>query len=90
MSFVPPSAVRSGEPTDGYWQMTLDRPKALKNPEAVRIEFSTDLKTWSEISPTDPNWTVIDEYLANKIRIISKSPELTEKRYFRVKYKYVN
>jgi hypothetical protein len=89
MSFVPPSAVRSGEPTEGYWQMTLDRPIALKDPRSVIVEHSTDLKVWTEIAVGDPNWTVIDEPLVSKVRIISNGPELADKRYFRVRYTFV-
>ena len=90
MTFVPPTAVRSGEPSEGYWQMTLDRPIALKDPKSVVVEYSTDLKVWTEISATTPGWTTVDEPLINKVRVISSGAELTDKRYFRVKYKYVN
>lgn len=85
LSFVPPSAARSGEPSAGFWQMTLDRETGLP-PGAVDIQSSADLKTWTTLSASDPDWKKEDDQEVPYIRIISKNPELAGKRYFRVKY----
>jgi len=85
LSFVPPSAVKSDEPSGGFWQMTLDREPGLP-PNAVDVQISSDLKTWTTLSSTDPDWKKDDNADLPYIRIISKNPELAGKRYFRVKY----
>lgn len=87
LSFVPPSSARSGEPTNGFWQMTLDRPMGLPD-GAVDVQSSSDLKTWATISNTDPDWKKEDNKEVPYIRIISQNPELVGKRYFRVKYNF--
>lgn len=86
MSFVPPSLAKDGEPTSGYWQMTLPRAAAL--PEgAVEtiIESSTDLKNWATLQG-DPEWKVIPE--ESQYRVISTSSTLAPKRYFRARHVY--
>ncbi len=88
LSFVPPSAAKDGEPTAGYWEMSLDRPASLTRLAGLIVESSTDLKTWTEIPESDPLWKVIDDPTQPQIRVISKSPELAQKRYFRVKFSY--
>ena len=85
MGFVPPSAAKSGEPSGGFWQMTLDREIGLPA-NAVEIQISSDLKTWAALSNSDPDWTKDDNVELPYVRIISKNPELAGKRYFRVKY----
>lgn len=87
MAFVPPSAAKAGEPQSGYWQMMLDLPEESDPLLSVDVEFSEDLKNWSVIGSDDPKWEV-DRSEPNKLRVISKSDQLTGKRYFRVKYGY--
>jgi hypothetical protein len=89
LSFVPPTSAKDGEPSQGYWQMTLERPTNLtqRANATIVIESSTDLQNWSVISG-DPEWEVIDISTEPQIRVISKTPGLGEKRYFRAKYVY--
>jgi hypothetical protein len=87
MSFVPPSATKAGEPSSGFYQMSLERPKEVRGATVV-IESSTDLKTWTVIPATDPQWQVIDDSSEPQIRVMSKTAQLTQKRYFRAKYNY--
>ena len=88
MSFVPPSAVKSDEPANGFWQMTLPREPGLPA-NTVVIQSSADLKTWTTLSKTaDPDWKIEDNEELPYVRILSKNPELAGKRYFRVQYNY--
>jgi hypothetical protein len=88
MSFVPPSSAKDGDDSPGYWQMTLDRPKNLTSKADIFVESSVDLKTWTTITDSDPQWSVIDNPADPQLRVVSKTPGLTEKRYFRVKFVY--
>lgn len=86
LSFVPPSAAKSGEPGEGYYQLTFDRPADLRG-GSVSIEMSGDLVTWATV-PTDdsnPIWKTIDDPAEPQIRVISKTKDLTDKKYFRAK-----
>ncbi len=86
LSFVPPSAAKAGEPVSGYYEMSLDKAEGTIVGADVDVESSTDLKTWTLLTASDPQWSRVDE--VSRIRVISKTPTLTEKRYFRIKYTY--
>lgn len=87
LSFVPASAAKSGEPSGGFWQMTMQRGEQnLETGNGLTVESSTDLKNWSELpKSSDPQWAWDDS--GPLIKVYSKSATLTDKRYFRVKYK---
>jgi hypothetical protein len=86
LSFVPPSTRRSGKTVPGYWQMSIDRRAGLPSAVSVVVESSTNLTDWSPVANDDPHWIVEDIREEPRIRILSRTPELTDKRYFRVKY----
>ena len=89
LSFVPPSLAKDGEPTSGYWQMTLDRPTNLtsKAKASITVESSTDLQNWAVISD-DPEWEIINNPKEPQLVVRSKNAALAEKRYFRARYTY--
>jgi len=86
LSFVPPSSARSGGSGSGHWEMSLDRPSHLPTTVSISVQSSPDLKTWTAITDTDPQWEVIDDREQPQLRVISKTPGLAEKRYFRVNF----
>ncbi|WAC19462.1 hypothetical protein OVA24_19750 [Luteolibacter sp. SL250] len=86
LAYVPASTRRSGQTIPGYWHMSIDRRANLPAGVTVTVESSTDLETWAPVSENDPHWIVEDINEEPRIRILSRTPELTDKRYFRVKY----
>ncbi|RYD37151.1 MAG: hypothetical protein EOP87_04100 [Verrucomicrobiaceae bacterium] len=86
LAFVPPTTRRSGQTTPGYWHMSIDRRAGLPAGVSVTVESSTDLESWAPVEENDPHWLIEDIRTEPRIRILSRTPELTDKRYFRVKY----
>lgn len=86
LAFTPATTRRSGQTIPGYWHMSIPRKANLPYGVSVTVESSTDLKTWAPVESNDPHWIVEDIRQEPQIRILSRTPELTDKRYFRVKY----
>jgi len=86
LAFVPASTRRSGQTVPGYWHMSIDRRANLPSAVSVVVESSTDLTTWTPVANDDPHWIIEDYREEPRIRILSRTPELTDHRYFRVKY----
>jgi hypothetical protein len=87
------SSTKSGGDSGARWEMSFDRPIGLsKTVDAVTIESSTDLKTWTalpkdgEDTTASGGWKEIDEQMSPKVYARSNSEQLGEKRYFRVKF----
>ncbi|MBX3741956.1 MAG: hypothetical protein KF712_13250 [Akkermansiaceae bacterium] len=86
LAYVPASTRRSGQTVPGYWHMSIDRRANLPSAVSVVVESSTDLTNWAPVPKDDPHWIIEDIREEPRIRIISRTPELTDQRYFRVKY----
>jgi hypothetical protein len=86
LAYVPASTRRSGQTIPGYWHMSIDRRANLPSAVSVVVESSTDLKNWTPVPKDDPHWIIEDINEEPRIRILSRTPELTDHRYFRVKY----
>jgi len=86
MTFVPSSTRRSGQTIPAYWYMAINRTANLPERVGVEIESSTDLHNWTKVSENDPHWIIEDIRSEPHVRILSRTPEITDQRYFRVRY----
>lgn len=74
----------------GYWEVR--HPMANTYPPThYEFEFSADLRMWNPVSSDDMNWTIIRETPVDgsdrdpDLIVRSRSPQLSEKGFFRVK-----
>lgn len=83
--FVAADGARSAGNTEGYWFMAY--PKVAFHSSSIKydVEHSKDMKTWAPIKNDDLVWTVVNDISADNIVIRSRSANIGEGGFFRLK-----